>query len=78
MHAVDENEFLKRQLGESQDTLQQMEDRHHHQIKEATSDLEAAREAHRKEVAMVQVAAQQQSMTMTVWGIVWESALIHV
>ena len=65
VHDVDENELLKKQLSESQHTLQQMEDRHHHQIKEAMSDLEAAREAHWKEVAMVQEAAQQQSRPMT-------------
>lgn len=43
-----------------------MEERHHRQIKEAMADLETAREAHRKEVAMVQEAVQQQSTALTV------------
>ena len=64
---VGENELLKKQLGESEDTLKQMVERHHHQIKEVMADLEAAREAHRKEVALVQEAVQQQSTDLTVW-----------
>lgn len=63
---VGENELLKKQLGESHDTLKQMEEGHHRQIKEAMADLEAAREAHRKEMALVQEAAQQQSTALTV------------
>ena len=73
IHVVDENELLKKQLGESQDTLKQMEEGHHCQIKEAMADLEAAREAHRKEVATVQEAVQQQSTVLTVVEVhVWE------
>ena len=44
-----------------------MEERHHHQIKEVMADLETAREAHQKEVALVQEAVQQQSTALTVW-----------